>query len=436
MGISIRLPDDGIPSLLPAADFSSKELTVEDGFLLSRIDGGTNMKALRALTTWPGDRTDESVAKLMVLRMVQVRLKDGEIIALTPRALNELKIRMVRGKTGATGGLAASLGGLKEAAPFVLPAGTDTGMLSVEVATHVMRAIERGSLGYWYEVLSISPRADVAAIKKAYRAIAAEIHPDNFFGKELGTWGERLNDAFDLLTRAYDTLSDPAERARYNQELADMDAPEPEEPAEPEAEEVKVTAQEKPKPGGTILDQIRMKVQKARDLARTAEQQMNQGHWQDAFNALQMAATFDPYNPDYKKKADMLRPKLNIKRAKEMFQEAVHMAHNPKMAKAALKLLEEVVDIDPARPAHRYEYARLLFQERENTIEGGYLGKAMDHVEAALIMEPENPKYLLLAGQICKAMGNKKAAADYLKKTLKKDKNNETARQELDSLKD
>ncbi len=435
MAVSLKLPDDGIPSLLPAADFNSKELTAEDGFLLSRIDGGTNLKNLRAITGWQGERTDESVAKLMLLKMVQVRLKSGDIIELSPRALNELKMRLAKSK-GVVAGRATS-GGIRETEEYVLPADIDPGPLSREIATHVMRAVEKGDLGYWYEVLGISHKADAREIKRTYHGIASDIHPDNFYGQDLGVWTDRINQAFDYITRAYDILSDPGSREAHDRDLEAMHAPEAPEPVDVSTTSFggsgTESATEKKVPSG-IVDQIRMKVQKARDLGKLAQQQMNHGQWQEAFNSLQMAATYDPYNPEYKKQADFLKPKLNVKKAKDMFEEAIRIAGGS--PRQAIKLLEQVIDIDPARPAHRYEYARLLFQERQkaSALDGDYLEMAKDHVEAALIMDPENGKYLTLAGQVFRAKGDNKAATDYLKKALKKDKQNAVARQELEEM--
>lgn len=431
MPVSLRLPDDGIPSLLPTADFNSKELSAEDGFLLSRIDGGTNLKNLRALTGWSGDRTDESIAKLMYLRMIQVRLKDGEIIELSPRAISELRLKLAKAK-GVTAGV--TLGGIPEPEAYMLPPDVDRGLLSLEVATHVMRAIEKGELGYWYEVLGLSPRADARKIKQTYHAIASEIHPDNFYGRNLGVWTDRINQAFDYITRAYDILSDAGARAAHDHELEERHAPEAPD-AVPAEQATGNGSAGKPKGPAGIVDQIRMKVAKARELAKLAESQMNQGHWQEAYNSLQMAAQFDPYNPDYKKQADFLKPKLNVKKAKQMFEEALQLAHAGQGMRA-IKLLEEVINIDPARPAHRYEYARLLFQERQkaSALDGDFLEMAKDHVEAALIMEPENAKYLTLAGQVFRAKGENKAAADFLKRALKRDKNNAIAKQELEEI--
>src|ERR1700752_1294411 len=68
----------------------------------------------------------------------------------------------------------------------------------------------RGTL---YDVLQVSPWCEPEVIQAAYRALARTRHPDV----------NRDADAEDQMRRlnvAYQTLSDPARRARYDEELA------------------------------------------------------------------------------------------------------------------------------------------------------------------------------------------------------------------------
>ncbi|HTV05543.1 MAG TPA: DnaJ domain-containing protein [Acidobacteriaceae bacterium] len=60
----------------------------------------------------------------------------------------------------------------------------------------------------YYEFLQISPNAEEETIHRVYRFLAARYHPDN------PTTGDA--DQFAILTRAYEVLSDPERRARYN----------------------------------------------------------------------------------------------------------------------------------------------------------------------------------------------------------------------------
>jgi DnaJ-class molecular chaperone len=62
----------------------------------------------------------------------------------------------------------------------------------------------------FYEVLGITKSASAAEIKKAYRKLALQYHPDRNKGKDAET-------KFKEVTKAYEVLSDPQKRQTYDQ---------------------------------------------------------------------------------------------------------------------------------------------------------------------------------------------------------------------------
>ncbi|HWU46656.1 MAG TPA: DnaJ domain-containing protein, partial [Humibacter sp.] len=60
-----------------------------------------------------------------------------------------------------------------------------------------------------YEVLGVDRDATPDEIKKAYRRLARELHPDVNPSAE-------AQERFKLVTHAYDVLSDPQQRERYD----------------------------------------------------------------------------------------------------------------------------------------------------------------------------------------------------------------------------
>ncbi|MGE5653162.1 MAG: DnaJ domain-containing protein, partial [Bacillota bacterium] len=63
----------------------------------------------------------------------------------------------------------------------------------------------------FYEVMGISKGADEAEIKKAYRRLARELHPD------ANPDDPQATERFKEVKEAYDVLSDPQKRAQYDQ---------------------------------------------------------------------------------------------------------------------------------------------------------------------------------------------------------------------------
>ena len=61
-----------------------------------------------------------------------------------------------------------------------------------------------------YRILNVPRSADQAAIKQAYRKLAKILHPDRNPGSE------RAEQRFKEVSQAYDLLSDPAKRAKYD----------------------------------------------------------------------------------------------------------------------------------------------------------------------------------------------------------------------------
>lgn len=63
----------------------------------------------------------------------------------------------------------------------------------------------------YYDILSVARNADADAIKKAYRKLAMQYHPDRNPGDK------SAEDKFKEAAEAYDVLSNPEKRARYDQ---------------------------------------------------------------------------------------------------------------------------------------------------------------------------------------------------------------------------
>jgi curved DNA-binding protein CbpA len=73
----------------------------------------------------------------------------------------------------------------------------------------------------YYEILGVDPQASADDVRSAFRRLARERHPDRY------TPEDRLaaEREFQAITEAYNVLSDPERRARYDQGLANVSRP-------------------------------------------------------------------------------------------------------------------------------------------------------------------------------------------------------------------
>jgi curved DNA-binding protein CbpA len=72
----------------------------------------------------------------------------------------------------------------------------------------------------YYQLLSVTPGADAAAVRAAYYKVAAQLHPDRFARLPDTRVRDRLESIYARITEAYRVLSHREHRARYDQGLA------------------------------------------------------------------------------------------------------------------------------------------------------------------------------------------------------------------------
>ena len=109
-----------------------------------------------------------------------------------------------RTDAGATSSAAAAQG-------TPAPAPETPEMAAVRATLEAFEASDRHDL---YSLLGLTRTTDSAAIQKSYHALARTFHPDN--ARDADDLRPRLERYFAAVTEAYNTLSRPAERERYD----------------------------------------------------------------------------------------------------------------------------------------------------------------------------------------------------------------------------
>ena len=77
-----------------------------------------------------------------------------------------------------------------------------------------------------YAILGVPRTASTKEIRRAYFARAATLHPDRYFGKKLGPYKKRLDEAFQRVTDSYELLRVESTRAAYDPTLRPIGQPE------------------------------------------------------------------------------------------------------------------------------------------------------------------------------------------------------------------
>jgi tetratricopeptide (TPR) repeat protein len=80
----------------------------------------------------------------------------------------------------------------------------------------IFLVVEAGTL---YELLGVRDNVDRRTIRDAYFRLSKQFHPDAFYGRNLGSYRERLESVFRALTNAYDVLSNKNQRAEYDRSI-------------------------------------------------------------------------------------------------------------------------------------------------------------------------------------------------------------------------
>jgi hypothetical protein len=87
-----------------------------------------------------------------------------------------------------------------------------------------------GQLDY-FVILGLTRAATRAQVRQAFLTLAPQYHPDKYFGRNLGAYGQKMDRVFAQLSAAHDTLVDDERRAAYVRGLPPEAPPPPPTPA-------------------------------------------------------------------------------------------------------------------------------------------------------------------------------------------------------------
>ena len=188
-----------VVGVVAGVDFSKIVLSAQEGFVLSRIDGHSSVETLCLATGLGQSTTIDIVRRLRSQGLVVV----GNEEPLAEAGSGAIGAELVRASPS-----------LKPAKQPELEDEPDCD-LTAEVRMHVSSTYDALGDVNFFELLGVDPGADPKAIRRAYFKKSKKFHPDRYYTKRLGRYGEMLAEIFKQINAAYRFLEDPTQRETY-----------------------------------------------------------------------------------------------------------------------------------------------------------------------------------------------------------------------------
>ena len=218
-------PRTGRPRPNTAIDWANQKLTPTEGFVLSRVDGRMSYDEICMVS---GLSRDETLRILRDLKQARLILGPGEVAVGASRASAAVSSRSQAAARPAAAGAGSTDEARSQAAqPAASRAGekdrrTPVGPLErlddgspvapgdlvewpdapSELKARIVRLHRRiRQLSAW-DLLGVGKDADASTVRRAFGAASKELHPDRYFGKNLGSFRAKLGAIFARLSEA------------------------------------------------------------------------------------------------------------------------------------------------------------------------------------------------------------------------------------------
>jgi len=359
-------------------DIKTLPLGPQEGFILSRVEGRTIVRDLVASTGLGQEVVLDTVLHLIHLNVIHidhtpVEDEDQKDVGMPEELPDELLHEQVE--------------------------------LTPEQRLRIFQMEYTVNKRTHYDVLGLRRTATGQDIKRAYHEMSRDFHPDAFFRKDLGSFKPRLEKAFKAIKKAYDLLSNEAQRKEYDKNLPPEEAPKP-----------KVVRHDPDKPRVVVPDwrnePARVAEAEARRLKANpmvARVERGRRHFlkateyykakqlAQAANEISLAVAQDPWSEELKKLHEQIQGDLKEERFTRLAAKVellcsgggtggMDAASDLKEMEAAVK---DAMDSQSSQAMPHFRMARALFKT-------GYKKLAKAPADRALKLMPEDEKTLML----------------------------------------
>ena len=176
------MAEEKIPQQVEDADVRALDISGQEAFIHSCIDGVLNIEDIADLTVLAPQQVFESIERLVSLDVVEW---------VVPKA--------------SSGPPATEL--------------VEDVQIDGELQETIIKAFHRSDKLNHYELLGVAVDADRAEIRKAYFALSKTFHPDAYYGKRLGSFKPKMEVVFRQVTDAYEAVGRAKKREAYDRYL-------------------------------------------------------------------------------------------------------------------------------------------------------------------------------------------------------------------------
>jgi curved DNA-binding protein CbpA len=279
------------------------------------------------------------------------------------------------------------------------------------VREEVVRKLHFSHSADFYDVLGVTRQSTTAEIKAAYYHLAKKYHPDRHHQRDSGDLRIKLEALFALVTQAYDTLSQPAERASYDDRIRKASGTLPAGPP-------RTPPLASPEPAASEP--------RASDDGRVAASGPNPSNGQPG-NSDSLPPP--PVESPVAEGIAMSKggPQLPPAQMAELCYQQGRARFERKEYHAAVHLLREAIKLDPSRAPYHYHLGLALIRNPRTRRD------AELHLSKAAELEPYNAQIRVKLGILYKEAGLSKRAEHFFREALQMDPENKVAKRELSS---
>ncbi len=421
-------------------DATRLNLSSAEGYLISRIDGTTSWRLLREIGGIPSDQVDICLSRWIAEGMLEIVAgKAPKKAAARPKS---------ESKAGLTNADVQSSASVERVEDGYLV--TDEGALDdrLDISLNIQKRILEFEVGLgrpYHILLGVARGADPKTVKRAYLSLSKEFHPDRYFRKEIGGYGERLDRIFKKVLEAHEILSDPelCQVQNLNANLnssgsADL-APNVASSVSPLDSVESASQSSVPVRELSKLERLRQRMPfkinhaaiaerraRADEIFRAAQVSQQSGRLTEAEASLRIAISFDPGRSEFKEALGSLRIAAAGTRATQLLAKPSDRMSSGELFEA-LRLLEDVLPYRPHDPELNERAARVCLQL-------GKLDDAREYADTLLLRSPESAPAHILLGRIHRDCGEMDEAVSAFEKALKFDEEDLEARRALASV--